>query len=91
MARVTHSGTAQILLYHGASNSFTVLGSAAAPGNNLVGVQFRVNGNSLSLFLNGSSTALVSVIDSTLTSAGGAGICAWGANGTVDNFSVGGS
>jgi hypothetical protein len=91
VARITHSGTAEILLYHGASNSFKVLGSAAAPGNNLVGVQFRVNGSSLALFLNGSSTALVSVTDSTLTSAGGVGICAWGANGSVDNFSVGSS
>jgi hypothetical protein len=91
VARITHSGTAQILLFHGASNSFTVLGSAAVPGNaNLATLQFRLNGTSLSLFLNGSSTALVSVVDSTLTS-GGVGICAWGANGTVGNFSVGGS
>jgi hypothetical protein len=92
VARLTHSGTAEILLYNGATNTFRVLGSAATPGGATAAtLQFRLNGSSLSLFLNGSSTALVSATDSTLTTAGGVGLVAWGANGSVDNFSVGGS
>jgi hypothetical protein len=91
VARLTHSGTAEILLYNGTTNTFRVLGSAATPGGATAAtLQFRLNGSSLSLFLNGSSTALVSVTDSTLTTAGGVGLVAWGANGSVDNFSVGG-
>src|SRR5262249_6584777 len=39
-------------------------------------------------FLNGSASPLVSLTDTTLTTAGGVGIFAWGPNGIIDNFSV---
>jgi hypothetical protein len=90
VAALTHDGTAEILLFHGATNTFTVLASAPA-GTNSAALQFTLNGSNLSLFVNGSSTPLVSVTDTTLTTAGGAGIFAWGPNGIVSNLSVSGS
>jgi hypothetical protein len=89
-ALLTNSGQAEIILYHGSSNSITVLASASA-GTNSATMTFTVSGSKLSLYLNGSNTALVSVTDTTLSSAGGVGILGWGPNGVIDNFSVSGS
>ena len=53
--------------------------------------QFVLNGSSLSLYLNGSTMPLVTANDSTLSTAGGIGIFAFGPGGTVNNFVVGGA
>jgi hypothetical protein len=96
VAALTHNGTAEILLFHGASNSFSVLGFAPA-GTNAATLLFSVTGTgtstTLSLFLNGGSAPLVSVSGSaqtTLDSVGGVGLFAWGDNGIIDNLSVSG-
>jgi hypothetical protein len=85
VAVLTHSGTAEIWLFHASDNTFKVLDSEPAP----VGVntlQFVVNASSLTLYVNGSLTA--SATDSTLNAPGGVGIFAWGPGGIIDNFSV---
>jgi hypothetical protein len=97
VADLTGSGTVEIRLFHAANYSYTVLASAPTPGGIKSGtLKFTVTGTgtatTLTLFLNG--TALITFTNSALTtlnSAGAAGIIAWGANGTVDNFSVTGS
>jgi predicted outer membrane repeat protein len=95
-AVLTNTGTAEILLVDGVSKTFTVLGSALA-GTKVATLTFTVTGTgtgtTLSLFLNGSSTALVTVTNSaqtTLDRAGGVGIFGWGPNGVIDNFSASG-
>lgn len=89
VAALTHDATAEILLFNGARNTFTVLASAPA-GTNAATLQFVLNGPALSLFMNRSGTPLLSVNDTTLVSAGGAGLFAWGPNGIIGNFSVSG-
>jgi hypothetical protein len=98
VAVLTHDGTAEILLYDAATNSFNMLASASAGANTAAPLVFSVTGTgtstTLSLFLNNSSTPLVSVTGSTQTTLdgpGGVGIFAWGPNGLIDNFSVTGS
>jgi CSLREA domain-containing protein len=86
-AILTNTGVAEIVLLHAATNSLTILGSASA-GTNTAMLQFLVNSSTLSLYLNGSTSPLVSVTDTTLATAGGVGIFAWGPNGIIDNFSV---
>ena len=78
---------ALIVLFYAATNSFTVLKSANAGGNTGT-MTFSVINNTLSLVC---GTANISINDFTLASAGGAGIFAWGPNGTIDNFSLSGS
>jgi microcystin-dependent protein len=97
VAALTHDKTAEILLFHGASNTFTILDSRPA-ATNVATLKFTVTGTgpatTLSLFLDNSATPLVQVTGSmqtTLDSAGGAGVFAWGANGTIDNFSLKGA
>jgi microcystin-dependent protein len=98
VAALTHDNMAEILLYHGASDTLpTILGSRPA-GTNVATLKFTVTGTgpatTLSLFLNNSAMPLVQVTGSpqtTLDSAGGAGVFAWGANGTIDNFSLNGA
>jgi hypothetical protein len=84
---LTNSGQAEIVLFYAATNSFTVLKSANAGGNTGT-MTFSVINNTLSLVC---GTANISINDFTLASAGGAGIFAWGPNGTIDNFSLSGS
>jgi hypothetical protein len=89
---LTSTGQAQIWLYNGTTATYTVLASAPTPGGVTYGsLQFVLNGPSLALYLNDSSTALVSTADSTLTASGSVGIFAFGPGGTVNNFVVGGS
>jgi hypothetical protein len=97
VADLTSSGTAEIRLFHGATGSYTVLASAATPGGIKSGtLAFTVTGTgkgtTLTLSLNG--TALITLTNSALTtlnSAGAAGIIAWGATGSIDNFGISGS
>jgi plastocyanin len=90
LAVLTSAGNAEIWLFHAATNTITVLGSKPAPpGINTL--QFVANGPILSLYLNGSGTALVTANDSTLSGAGDVGIFSWGPNGTINNFTVSGS
>jgi uncharacterized repeat protein (TIGR01451 family) len=85
---LTNGGQAQIWLFHAATNSFTVLGSANA-GTNAANLQFTISGSTLSLYVNG--TLKVSVAsDTSLPSPGGVGIFTLGSNGIVDNFAVAG-
>jgi hypothetical protein len=97
VAALTHGGTAEILLFHPATNTCSVLASASA-GTNAATLTFTVTGTgpstTLALFLDKSSTPLVSASGSTQTildSAGGVGLFAWGADGLIDNFLVSGS
>jgi hypothetical protein len=87
VALLTKTGTAEICYFDALKNSLTVLAAASA-GTSSATLKFVVNGSSLALYLNGSSTALVSITDTTLSSAGGVGIFAQGAGGILDNFSV---
>jgi hypothetical protein len=87
VAALTSQGVAEILLYHAASNTFTVLGSKPVPGGlTSATLLFTVNGSTLSLFINGSSSALITVTDTTLVSAGGVGLFAQGGGGIVTSF-----
>jgi hypothetical protein len=90
VAALTHDGTAEILLFHGATNTFTVLASASA-GTNTATLQFTLSGSTLSLSINGNPTPLVTANDTTLMTAGGAGIFAWGPDGMITDFSISGS
>jgi uncharacterized membrane protein len=86
---LTHTGVAEIWLFHGTTNMYTPLDSEAVPGNpNVATLQFVVNGPVLKLFVNGALAAHAS--DPTLTGSGGVGLFAWGTNGVVDNFSLNG-
>jgi hypothetical protein len=94
VAALTHDGTAEILLFREASATFSVLKSAPA-GTNSATLTFTVTGTgpatTLSLYLNGNAIPFLSVTGSmqtTFDTAGGVGLCAWGANGVIDNFSV---
>jgi hypothetical protein len=99
VAALTHDGTAEILLFNGASNKFTVLDSISTipAGTNVATLQFTVTGGAtptLTLSLIGNSTPLLTVMPTGLniiSSPGGAGLFAWGPNGMVTNFSVTGS
>jgi hypothetical protein len=86
-AILTNSGLAEIILSHGATNSFTVLGMVTV-GTNVANLQFSVSGSTLSLSCAGAS---ISLNDNILTAPGGVGLFAWGPNGIIDNFSVSGS
>jgi hypothetical protein len=94
VAVLTNSGQAQIWLFN--ADSYTVLASTNA-GTNAGTLAFTITGDTtptLSLYLNGSSTPLLTVTptgSNILAGAGGVGIFAWGANGSIDNFSVSGS
>jgi hypothetical protein len=95
-AILTNSGLAEIVLFHEASNSFTVLHSQNV-GTNIGTMQLVVTGGAtptLALYFNDLVTPLFSIKPSgsnILASAGGVGIFALGPNGTIDNFSVSGS
>jgi hypothetical protein len=83
---LTHDGTAQIWLFHGNTNSYTVLKSVDV-GTNTGYFQFEVvNSTSLSLFLNSNFIPVATVTDSSITSAGGVGAITVGDNGRFDNF-----
>jgi hypothetical protein len=86
-AILTHANVAEIVLFHAATNTFTVLQSASA-GSNVATMAFTINGQNLSLVC---GTANISINDSTLALAGGVGIFAWGPNGSIGNFSLSGS
>jgi hypothetical protein len=95
VAVLTNSGMAQILLFHGASDTYSLLGFAAA-GTNAGALTFTVTGTgtgtTLSLSVNGGPPLLVTnSAQTTLDSAGSVGLFAAGANGLIDNFSVSGS
>jgi hypothetical protein len=96
VAVLTNSGLAQIWLLNAATNSYTVLASTNA-GTNSGTLTFSITGDAtptLSLYLNGSLTPLLTVMPTgsdIIAAAGGAGIFALGPNGTIDNFSVSGS
>jgi hypothetical protein len=91
VAVLTNSGNAEIWLYHGATQTVTVLASAAAGGTSGT-LQFVVNVSSLTLTFTGSGPpVVVNATETTLTAPGGVGIFAWGPNGIIDNFSVSGS
>jgi hypothetical protein len=92
------SGKAQIWLYHGASGSFNVLGSATYTATPPTTIKFTVTGSgtstTLSLTDGTGNPLLPAVTGSTLTTlntGGGPGIFAQGIGGTVDNFSATGS
>jgi hypothetical protein len=92
-AVLTNSGQAEIVFFHEASNTFTVLHSQNV-GTNIGTLQLVVTGGAsptLALYFNNLVTPLYSITPSgsnILASAGGVGIFAQGANGTIDNFSV---
>jgi len=89
VAALTDNGTAEILLYHAARSTYVVLKSAPVPGGaTSATLEFVVNGSTLSLFINGSNTPLVSVTDTALSTAGGVGLFAQGGDGIIDDFSV---
>jgi uncharacterized delta-60 repeat protein len=91
VAVLTNSGNAEIWLYQGNTQTFTVLASAAA-GATSGTIQFVVNVSSLTLTFTGSGPpVVVNATDTTLTAPGGVGIFAQGPNGIIDNFSVSGS
>jgi hypothetical protein len=88
---LTHDGMAQIWLFHGTTNTYTVLKSVDV-GTNTGYFQFQVvNSTSLSLFLNNNPVPVVTVTDSSITSAGGVGLFTWGNDGRYDNFMYSGS
>jgi hypothetical protein len=84
-AILTHDGLAQIVLFHAGTNSYTVLGSVTA--SNVAAMQFTIVGSTLSLYLNGSPSAAVTVNNSVL-SAGGVGMFAEGPGGIISNFTT---
>jgi hypothetical protein len=83
-AILTNTDQAEIVLFDAATNSFKVLGSASA-GSNSASMQFTVSGDTLSLVC---GTASFSVTNTAMSSAGEAGLFAWGPDGTIGNFSV---
>jgi hypothetical protein len=91
--------TAEFGLFHGASSTFTVLKSAPMTVAATTTLRFTVTGTdtgtTLSLVdVGNGGVSLLSLSGSpltTLNSAGGVGIFAQGANGTINNFLVGGS
>jgi hypothetical protein len=94
VARVTAAaaGTAEILLYHGATNTFTVLGSQTGVGT-AGPLKFTITGGAtptLTLFVGGVQEVQVTG-NTALTAPGEEGIIAWGPNGIIDNFSATGS
>jgi hypothetical protein len=90
VAALTNDGVAEILLYHAAAQTYTVLQSASAGGTSQT-LLFVLNGSTLSLFIGSNSTPLITVTDNTLTSAGGVGLFAQGSDGIVTEFGVLGS
>jgi hypothetical protein len=96
VAVLTNSGQAQIWLFSAATNSYTVLASTNV-GSNTGTLTFTVTGDAtptLSLYLNGSLMPLLTDTPSgsnILAAPGGVGIFAWGANGSIGNFSVSGT
>jgi autotransporter-associated beta strand protein len=90
VAVLTSDGRAQICLFNAATNSLAVLGQTAAGGPTSGTLSFVVSGSNLYLYVNG--VLQVSVLnDTSITFAGGVGIFTWGANGSIDSFSVSGS
>jgi hypothetical protein len=89
VAALTNAGVAEILLYQAARNTYTVLQEASVPGGaTSATLQFVVSGSTLSLFINGSSTPLLSVTNTAQSTAGGVGLFAQGAAGIIEDFSV---
>src|SRR5262249_32489106 len=90
VAVLTSSGQAQIWLLNAITGTRKVLTPPSKGSITSGTLQFVVNGSSLALYLLGNPAPLVTVFDTTLTTAGGVGIFAWGAGGVVNNFVVGG-
>jgi hypothetical protein len=95
---VLTNGQAQIWLFTGANDTVTVLGTASYTATPPTTLKFTVTGTgtgtTLSLTDGNGNPLLTPVTGSALTtlnSAGGVGIFAQGAGGTVDNFSVSGT
>jgi hypothetical protein len=94
VARLTAAagGTAEILLYHGATNTFSVLGSKTGVGTTGT-LKFTITGGAtpiLTLFLGAVQEVQVTG-NTALTTAGGVGIIAWGPGAIFDNFLASGS
>jgi hypothetical protein len=93
VAVLTRQGDAELWLVHPGGHSFQVLESTATPANATSGtLQFSVSGGAtptLTLSFNGTTLLSYSPTGGDiLESAGGVGIFAWGAGGTLGNFSV---
>jgi hypothetical protein len=97
VAVLTSTGQAMIGLFNAASNSITPLATTLPGGPTTGTLTFTITGGAtptLSLYLNGSLTPLLTVTPTGLNiiaGAGGVGIFAEGANGSVGNFSLSGS
>jgi hypothetical protein len=88
-----NGGTAQILLYHGATNTWTVLPGSKTNVGTSGTLAFTITGGATpTLTLSVGGVQEVQVTGNTaITTAGGLGIIAWGPGGTFDNFLASGS
>jgi hypothetical protein len=84
----TANGTAQIWLYHGATDTFSLLKSQTGVGTTGT-LKFTITGATptLTLFMGGVQAVQVTG-NTAITTAGDVGIIAWGPNGIIDNFSA---
>jgi len=91
VAALTSNGTAEILLYSAAHNTYTVLGATGPGGPTAALLQFVVSGSALSLYVNSIQVVSVPIPIPAISTAGGVGLFALGADGIVSDFSVTGS
>jgi hypothetical protein len=91
-ALLTNWGVAEIVYFHGSTNTFSVLGSVTV-GVNKGTLGFSITGTLaapvLNLSLNGSQLLSITPTGNNIIgSAGEQGVFGWGANAVVDNFSL---